>query len=194
MRKFSALAAAIAAAAFLGHSAVSQAQYFGGMGSGMMGPGFGFGTPGRSSAIARGTSYGFGMMAGNYCYGMMGPATGYGYSMMGPWTGSSYADPDAAVQACLASLQTQLGISAGQQAAWQGFADAIAQQAGHMLQFQQQVLQSSATAPERTAQYAQFMLQRAQDAAAVSQAVSALYGSLTATQQALFNQYFAWGA
>ena len=189
MKRVPAIIAAVAAAATLGLSLVSQAQRFGGMGNGP-----GMMTPGAQlSPIARGTDYRYGMMAGNYCYGMMGPTTGYGYSMMGPWTGTSYADPDAAVQSCLSSLHTQLGITGAQEAAWQVFADTLTQQAQEMLQFHQQVLQKTATAPERVAQYAQFMLERAQDTAAVSQAVSELYATLSPAQQALFNEYFAWG-
>lgn len=189
MKRISANIAAIAAAAALGFPLASQAQYVGpmGYGSGMMTPGT------RLSPVARGTDYRYGMMAGNYCYGMMGPTTGYGYSMMGPWTGSGYADPDAAVQSCLSSLHAQLGIAGAQETAWQTFADTLVEQAQGMLQFHQQVLQAPATAPERVRQYAQFMLDRAQDAAAVSQAVSGLYATLTPAQQLLFDGYFAWG-
>ncbi len=190
MKKISTIAVAVAAAATLGLSFASRAQYAGGMGygSGMM-------TPGTrpASPIARGTNYRYGMMAGDYCYGMMDPGTGYGYSMTGPWNGSGYADPDVAAQACLSSLHDQLGISVAQEAAWQAFAQAVTDQAQGMSMFRQQTLQAAATAPERVAQYAQFMLDRAQDAAAVSQAVSALYATLSPSQQAVFNQYFAWG-
>lgn len=197
MKRISALAAAMAAIAVLGFSPASQAQFFGGMGgNGMMGPGYGYGTTGpgavHASPIARSPDYRFGMMGANNCYAMMGPATGYGYSMTGPWTGSGYADPDAAVQACLSSLHTQLGISGEQEAAWQGFADVVTQQTQQMMLFQRQVAQATATAPERAAQYARFMQDRAEDAAAVSQAVTGLYATLSPTQQALFNEYFAW--
>jgi len=191
MKTIRAFAMAIVAAASLGLAAETQAQYFGGMGygNGMMGPRSGYGF----SGIARPPGTVYGMMVGNYCGGMMGPAAGYGYPMTGPWTGSAYADPDAAVQACLSALHTQLAISSTQEAAWQAFADAVVEQSRQMLQFQQQVSQTSATAPVRAAQYADFMQQRAQDAAAISAAVGALYATLDPAQVDLFNRYFAWG-
>ena len=195
MNRISAIVAIITAAACLAVSSVSQAQYGGSMGNGlgMMGPGIGFGTVPGGSAIARGTDYRYGMMAGNYCYGMMGPAVGYGNTMMGPWLAGGYVDPDTAVQTCLSQLHTQLAITSAQEAAWQAFADTLVQQAQEMVQFRQHVLQAPATAPQRVAQYAQFMLERAQDAAAISEAVSALYATLSPTQEALFDEYFAWG-
>ena len=192
MKTIRAFAVAMGAAAFLGLAGMTQAQYSGGMGYGngmMPGPHAASGF----SGIARPAGPLYGMMVGNYCSGMMGPAVGYGYPMVGPWTGSAYADPDAAVQACLSGLHSQLGISSTQEAAWQAFADAVVEQARQMLQFQQQVSQASATAPARAAQYADFMQQRAQDAAAISVAVSALYATLDPAQVDLFNRYFAWG-
>ncbi len=73
------VAAVTITAGLLGVAGAAHAQFFGGMGGGMMGPGFGSGTtPSRmmGSGIGRGSGYGFGMSVGSYCYGMMGPATG----------------------------------------------------------------------------------------------------------------------
>ncbi len=97
------------------------------------------------------------------------------------------------MQACLSALHTQLAITAAQEAAWQVFASAVAEQARGMLRFEQQVLQTPATVLQRATQFAQFMQQRADDAAAIAQALGGLYAVLSPGQQALFNGYFAWG-
>jgi periplasmic protein CpxP/Spy len=193
MKRISTLAA-LAVVALLVLSPAAEAQFFGPMGgNGMMGPGYGYGATSPVTGLASPVwRYRFGTPGPDTCRAMMGPATGFGYSMLGPWTGNGYADPDAAVVACLSSLRAQLGISAEQQAAWQQFADAVTQQSQQMTLFHRQVALAAATAPERVAQYAQFMLDRAEDAAAVSQAVAELYAALSSTQQALFDAYFAW--
>ena len=186
MKSLQSLTAAILAAASLGVAIPSEAQYSGN-GSGIMRPGAGYG----SGMMGRGP----GMMGwpGDYCFTMMGPSAGYGFSMMGPWSGSGLADPGAAVQSCLSALHARLGISNMQESAWSAFASAVASQAHAMLLFQQRILQSHGTAVERSAQYADFMQQRADDAAIVSDAVAALYGTLGTSQRAAFDRYFAWG-
>ncbi len=119
-----------------------------------------------------------------------GPGGGYGPGMMGRGPGGPWGDPATAAQNRLGALHTQLDITSAQEAAWQAFANAVNAQAQQMQQFRNRMLQSAPTtnAADRMALHAQFMQQRAQGAAATSQAFSALYAALTPEQRALLDQ------
>ena len=102
-------------------------------------------------------------------FGGMGPGAGpgmgpgYAHGMgMGPGHGPrANVDPAAFVDSRLADLKTQLKITAEQETAWQAFADTAKQQATGMQAMRAQMLADSGTAPERMAQRASAMQQRA---------------------------------
>ncbi len=171
MKRIHILTAAAVVAASLGLVAASEAQ--------MMGPGFGYG-PG--SGYGPGAGYGPGM----------GHGMGYG---MGPgyFAPNGVGDPAANAEARLTALHTQLGITSAQESAWQAFATAMTQQWQQMQTFHDQMVQSTASAPERFTLMSGFMQARLAAMAGVQQALTELYGVLTPEQRAVVDQQFARG-
>ena len=118
----------------------------------------------------------------------MGPAYAHG---MGPGHGPrGNVDPAAFVDSRLADLKVQLKITAEQETAWQAFGDAAKQQATGMQAIRAQMLAGSGTAPERMAQRASAMQQRAEGMTTMSKAFSALYAVLTPEQKTIADQHF----
>ena len=123
-------------------------------------------------------------------FGGMGP--GYAHGMgMGPGHGPmANVDPATFVDSRLADLKRQLNITAGQETAWQAFADAAKQQATGMQAMRAQMLADSGTAPERMAQRASAMQQRATSMTTISKAFNGLYAVLTPEQKTVADQHF----
>ena len=95
------------------------------------------------------------------------------------------------VDSRLANMKAALKITAAQEAAWQAFAATAKEQAASMQAARAQLRDPrSATAPDRMAQRAQMMQQRAAGMAAMTNAFNALYDVLTAEQKAIADQSF----
>ena len=119
-------------------------------------------------------------------FGGMGPGFAHG---MGPGHGSmANVDPAARAESRLGDLKAQLKITTTQEPAWQTFADAAKQQATGMQAMHARVQAGSGTAPERMAQLASAMQQRAEGMATMSKALDALYAVLTPEQKAIADQ------
>ena len=121
-------------------------------------------------------------------FGGMGPGAGPG---MGRGLGHgpmANVDPAAMADSRLVELKTQLNITSEQETAWQAFADTTKQQAAGMQAMRAQVQTGSVTAPERMAQRASAMQQRAESMATISKAFNALYAVLTPEQKAIADQ------
>ena len=116
------------------------------------------------------------------------PGTRHG---LGPGHGPmANVDPATFVDSRLADLKTQLNITAAQETAWQAFADAAKQQATGMQAMRAQMLADSGTAPERMAQRASAMQQRATSMTTMSKAFNGLYAVLTPEQKTIADQHF----
>jgi protein CpxP len=121
-------------------------------------------------------------------FGGMGPGFAHG---MGPGHGPmGNVDPSTMADTRLADLKAQLTITPAQESAWQAFADAAKQQASGMQGLRAQMQAGSATAPERMAQRASAMQQRAAGMTTMTKAFDALYGVLTPEQKTIADQHF----
>lgn len=155
------------------------------------------GGPGSGCAYG---AQGAGPMGGGYGPGMMGggPRGGYGPGMMGggprggfgPGMAGAQGNPAANAAARLAFLQTELGITADQESAWQAYAKQVKQQAESMQALRAQAPAAAQSAPERINQRAAFAKQRAAHMEAMSAAVKDLYAVLTPEQKAVADQHF----
>lgn len=102
------------------------------------------------------------------------------------------ADMGVVASTWLTSLHAQLQVTAGQEPAWQAFANAVAAQAAAMQSMRTQMLQSSAlTTPQRMQLAEQLMGRRLDAMVAVADALTALYAQLTPAQRAILDQGFA---
>ena len=158
-------------------------------------PGAGFG-PGACPQGGPGQGYGPGP---GYGRGAMGPGPGYGRGAMGPGMrgegpgrGAGFS-PAAMVDGRLAALKTELGITSGQDSAWQAFAAKAKGQVETMQNQRAAITATSQTAPERLAQRAAFAKQRATNLDTMSAAVKDLYETLTPEQKAVADQRLAFG-
>ena len=123
-------------------------------------------------------------------YGGMGGGFGPGMGM-GPGHGRmAGADHSAMVEYRLSSMKTLLKITAAQESAWQAFADQVKQQAASMDAIRTQMQQNSGTAPDRMAQHAAVMQQRAAAMTSQLTAFNALYAVLTPEQKTIADQNF----
>ena len=121
-------------------------------------------------------------------YGGMGHGFGPGMGMgpgHGPMAG---VDPAAMADSRLSDLKAQLKINTAQEAAWQAFATQAKAQAASMQAMRAQMQQDTGTAPERMAQRATAMQQRAAGMATMTNAFGALYAVLTPEQKAIADQ------
>lgn len=110
----------------------------------------------------------------------------------GPGMSRGYGRPSGAnVDQSLASLHSRLSVRPDQESAWEGFANAVRQQTRQMQSMQGSMLRPPATAPERLAQMAQFMQQRAAGMGAVAQALAKLYAALDENQRSIVDEEFA---
>ena len=125
-------------------------------------------------------------------FGGMGPGYGPGMGMgMGPGHGAmAGVDPAAMIDSRLADMKAQLKITSGQESAWQAFTTAAKQQATDMQAMRGQMQQGTGTAPERMAQRATVMQQRAQAMTTMTNAFNGLYAVLTPEQRSLADQHF----
>lgn len=120
----------------------------------------------------------------------MGPGFAHGMGM-GPGHGRmAGVDPTTFVDSRLADLKTQLNITTTQESAWQAFADAAKQQATGMQAMRVQMQAESGTAPERMAQRASAMQQRAEGMTTMSKALDGLYAVLTPEQKTIADHHF----
>lgn len=158
MKRTRTLIATIVAGASLAFAAAAFAQPCGGVGQGY-GPGMGMGM---------GMGPGHGPMAGR-----------------GPMAGVDHA---AMAESRLTDLKAQLNITSGQEAAWQTFAAQAKEQAASRQGMRAQMQQDAGTAPERMAQRATAMQQRAAGMATMTKAFNALYAALTPEQKAVADQ------
>ena len=90
----------------------------------------------------------------------------------------------------LVDMKAQLGITAAQESAWQAFTTAAKQQATEIQSMRAQMQQGTGSAPERMAQRATLMQQRAQAMATMTNAFNALYAVLTPEQRSVADQHF----
>jgi hypothetical protein len=97
-------------------------------------------------------------------------------------------DPAAMAESHLSDLKAQLKITSAQDSAWQTFAAQAKAQAASMQAMRAQMQQDTGTAPERMAQRATAMQQRAAGMATMATAFSALYAVLTPEQKAIADQ------
>ena len=128
--------------------------------------------------------------AGTYAqpFGGMGQGQGPGMGMghgHGPMAG---VDPAARVESHLSDLKAQLKITPAQETAWQAYAAQAKQQAASMQATRAQKQDAAVSAPERMAQHAAAMQQRAAGMTAMTTAFSALYAVLTPEQKAIADQ------
>lgn len=142
------------------------------------GPGYGMG-PGMMGGYGPGPGYGPGMMHG------YGP--GYGMGPQGA-RGAYFGNVDAS----LAALKAQLGITAGQDEAWQAFAKNAKQQNENRQAWfaKMQQARRAGSAPEFAAQQAEFMKQREAELEARAAALKGLYAALTPEQKEIADQSF----
>jgi len=200
------LAAVIAAAGIAGASALTYADQDSGYGPGY-GPGYGRGGgaagdcafgggPGAGNGGWGGGPMGPGMMGYGGPRGGFGPGMGYGGRRggFGPGMGGggtrSGVGPVAHQEERLAFLKEQIGITAEQQPAWDAYATQVKAQAATMEALHAQAPNADLTAAERAEQRANFAKLRAEQAAAMSQSVKALYEALTPEQAAVADRYF----
>ncbi|MBE0625795.1 MAG: Spy/CpxP family protein refolding chaperone [Burkholderiales bacterium] len=165
-------------------AAAVSAQPFGyGMGGGHMG-GYGAG-PGYGMGGAMMNGYGPGNGMGPGAMGAYGPGNGMGPQAMFK-TYSGNAD------ASLAALKSDLGITAGQDPAWQAFAgNAKRQNESRQAWFDKMHnLRSAGSAPEMLAQQTELMQQRQVEMEANATALNDLYATLTPEQKAIADQRF----
>ena len=167
MKRTHSLVTGVIAAVALAAAAATYAQPNGGMEHGH-GPGMGMGA---------GHGPGVGMGAGH------GPGMGAGHGPMGGF------DPAARADARLSELKAHLKITETQEAAWQAFAAEAKQQAASMQAMRAQMHASAGTAPDRMAQRATTMQQRAAGMATMANAFNALYAVLSAEQKAIADRH-----
>jgi hypothetical protein len=157
------------------------------------GPGCGMGqAAGNGPGNGPGTGPGAGMGCG------MGPGSGpgaMGYGPMGHRMGrQGYGNPVAAAEGRLASLKSELKITAAQESAWKVFADQSKQQADAMQALMATVQGSAqATAPERLDQRNQIMKKRQEQMEKGTAAFKELYAALSPEQKALADQHVGFG-
>lgn len=167
MKRSHQLIAGLATAASLALAATAFAQPAG------MYPG---GGPGKGPAIECGQGFGHGM----------GPMHGRG----GPG-GMRGVNPAAMVEAHLAYLKTDLGITAQQEPAWNAFAAKARKQAEGMHATWEKMRDDAGSVPERMQARAEAMKQRAAGMEAMAGAVKDLYAALTPEQKAIADKDFA---
>jgi len=128
--------------------------------------------------------------AATYAQPFGGMGHGYGPGMgMGPGHGPmAGVDPAAMADAHLSDLKARLKINTSQEAAWQAFATQANAQAASMQAMRAQMQLDTATAPERMAQRATAMQQRAAGMATMTNAFGALYAVLTPEQKVIADQ------
>jgi hypothetical protein len=91
----------------------------------------------------------------------------------------------------LGDLKAELNITTAQEAAWQTFTTAAKQQATSMQAMHTQMQQGSGTAPERMAQGATAMQQRAAGMMTMANALKDLYATLTPEQKTIADKHFS---
>ena len=106
---------------------------------------------------------------------------------------SSHANPAALVEAHLAYLKTDLGITVAQQPAWNAFAAMARKQAGDRQALGNRMREEKAAlaVPQRMEKFAEAMKQRATGIQAMAGAVKDLYAALTPEQKAIADRDFA---
>ncbi|HKB55881.1 MAG TPA: Spy/CpxP family protein refolding chaperone, partial [Ramlibacter sp.] len=136
-----------------------------------------------------GYAMGLGMMGGyGPGYGMgcgMGYGMGYGPQAM---FGGYYGNMDAN----LAALKAQLGVTDKQEGAWQQFVKSAKQQSDNRQAWfaKMQQARSAGSAPELLAQQTEFMKERQAELAANAAALKNLYAALTPEQRQIADQSF----
>ena len=152
--------------------------------------------PGCGMGQGPGAGPGTGPSAGMGCD--MGPGSGHGamgHGPMGHRMGrQAYGNPVAAAEGRLASLKSELKITAAQESAWKVFADQSKQQAEAMQALMATVQGSAqATAPERLDQRNQLMKKRQEQMEKGTAAFKELYAALTPEQKTLADQHVGFG-
>jgi len=187
MKRVTKIAVTVGTVISLGLAAAAvSAQPFGyGMGGGHMGgygagPGYSMGG-GMMDGYGAGPGYNMGQgMAGGY-----GPGYGMGpQAMFNAYSGN--ADES------LATLKTELGITAEQDPAWQAFTKNATQQSERRQQWFDKMhdLRGAGSAPELLAQQTELMKQRQVEMEANAASLKNLYATLTPEQKAIADQRF----
>lgn len=136
-----------------------------------------------------------GVSAGLASAGPMGPGFGpmaAGHGPCGP--GARLAGGQAAfADTRLAEWKAALKITSDQEPAWDAFASKVKAQAESMQALRAKAGQPADTAPERMAQRAGFMTQRAAGMEAMAGAMNTLYAALTPEQKTTLDQGFGPG-
>jgi LTXXQ motif family protein len=105
----------------------------------------------------------------------------------------AHANPAALVEAHLAYLKTDLGITVAQQPAWNAFAATARKQAGARQALREKMREEKATlsVAQRMEKFAEAMKQRAAGMQDMAGAVKDLYAALTPEQKAIADRDFA---
>ena len=140
-----------------------------------------------SVAFAQGYGPGYGPGWGGHRGMMGGPGGGYGPGMgrgmmMGGY-GAAYGDQR------LAELKEALGITSGQEAAWNRYADAVKARADLMQSHRQQMFAMGTVTPDQRLSFHQQGLDQLQQ---VSASRRDLYSVLTPSQRATADTYTGW--
>lgn len=137
-----------------------------------------------------------GLSTGLASAGPMGPGFGpmaAGHGPCGPGAHRAGGHAAAFADTHLAEMKATLKITSDQEPAWNAFADKVKAQAESMQALRTKAGQPAGTAPDRLAQRAGFMTQRAAGMEAMAGAMKSLYAVLTPEQKATLDQGFGTG-
>lgn len=127
-----------------------------------------------------------------------GPGNGLGRGFPGMGMGSgrmgTFHDAATATRGMLDALHARLALAPDQETLWQAFVTAAIAEANDMDDMHDDMFAAmQGTAADRMTARAQIMRERADDAAAVAQAFSAFYNSLTTAQRAIADEFLGRG-
>lgn len=137
-----------------------------------------------------------GLSTGLASAGPTGPGFGpmaAGHGPCGPGAHPAGGHAAAFADTHLAELKTTLKITPEQEPAWDAFAGKVKAQAESMQALRAKAGQPADAAPDRLAQRAGFMTQRAAGMEAMAGAMKSLYAVLTPAQKATLDQGFGPG-
>ncbi|MEW6120522.1 MAG: Spy/CpxP family protein refolding chaperone [Pseudomonadota bacterium] len=134
---------------------------------------------------------------GGHVPGMTHGMSGHGPGMMGHgpgWGGSRHAlhAPEDRADSHLEVLKSELKLQPGQESAWNAFATAARAQAKTMGQARAEMSDKARTMPERMELANKLAKEREQGMDKVSQAMKALYETLTPEQRKALDQRGPW--
>lgn len=154
-------------------------------------------TLGLSAVAVNAHPYGYGPGGGmgrgmGPGYGMQGHGMGPGYGMRGRGMGPGAGAFPGAAEERLTALKSELGITAGQESAWQAIVNNAKQHAENRQAWfaKQRDARVADSAPERLAQRTEIMKQRLTEMETSASALKNLYAVLTPEQKAIADRHF----